>query len=315
MSRLSCLSQLVRARHSRGGRLAWYAVSLFVCALLLMPQAGGAQSQEPAFVSGVLDLPISNYYLTPRGVIVENSGVIAQPSLLLNFNLYQGDGPINAVIGTVGIWNSIHSKQRDPLNASTTPNWNELDLISGVSVTFLKSWTFSFNYEYWVSPIDAFPSASHIELKLAYGDSFLKDLLPRLPGELSINPYINFFIELKNKTAAPATVDKGFYFELGMVPKYVFAGYPLTIELPTYLTFPSDDYYSQSSSLGIFGTGLKVTAPLTFIRPRYGRWSVHTDLLYRYLINDGIVADNLASVTRAGTRHPVQIVAGLTLNF
>jgi len=110
-------------------------------------------------------------------------------------------------------------------------------------------------------------------------------------------------------------VDKGFYFELGMVPKYVFAGYPLTIELPTYLTFPSDDYYSQSSSLGIFGTGLKVTAPLTFIRPRYGRWSVHTDLLYRYLINDGIVADNLASVTRAGTRHPVQIVAGLTLNF
>ena len=51
----------------------------------------------PKFVTGLLDLPLSNYYLTPRGVIVENSGVIAQPMLQLFFNLYEGDGPVNNV--------------------------------------------------------------------------------------------------------------------------------------------------------------------------------------------------------------------------
>ena len=68
----------------------------------------------PKFVTGLLDLPLSNYYLTPRGVIVENSGVIAQPMLQLFFNLYESDGPVNNVTGMVGIWNSIHSKQRGP---------------------------------------------------------------------------------------------------------------------------------------------------------------------------------------------------------
>ena len=29
-----------------------------------------------------------------------------------------------------------------------------------------------------------------------------------------------------------------------MVPRYVFAGYPLTIELPTYITFPGSNYYN-----------------------------------------------------------------------
>jgi hypothetical protein len=295
--------------------LAWLTASVLVLTLLLMPQPGSAHDKlPPKFVTGLLDLPLSNYYLTPRGVIVEDVGVIAQPMLQLFFNLYEGDGPINNVTAMAGIWNSIHSKQRDPSGASTVPNWNEMDLLSSLSVTFLNSWTFTFAYEYWVSPIDAFPSASHIELKLGYSDSFLKSLLGS--GELSINPYINFFIELKNKTAALATVDESFYFELGMVPKYVFAGYPLTIELPTYLTFPGDDYYSQNSTLGVFGTGVRVTAPLTFINWRYGRWSAHVDFIYKHLVNDGVVFDNINNLPpHSDTRNPTQVVGGITLYF
>ena len=102
------------------------------------------------------------------------------------------------------------------------------------------------------------------------------------------------------------------YFEFGFRPKYVFAGYPLKIELPTYFLFPGDDYYSTNSTFGVFGTRLKVTAPLTFISERYGKWSVHADLIYKYLANDGIVAGNAAI---SDTRHPVRIIGGLTLNF
>ena len=68
--------------------------------------------------------------------------------------------------------------------------------------------------------------------------------------ELSINPYVNVFVELMNKTAnANPNDDESFYFELGMVPKYVFAGYPLSIELPTYITFPGSNYYNTTQPL------------------------------------------------------------------
>jgi hypothetical protein len=295
-------------------------MSMLVLALMLTPQTGATEDKEPSFVSGLLDLNLSNYYLTPRGVIVENSGVIAQPVLLLFFNLYQSEGPLSNVTGTVGIWNSIHSKQRDPLNNQFAPNWNEMDLLSSLSATFLKDWTFTFAYEYWVSPVNGFPAASHIELKFGYSDHFLKDLMPSLPGELSINPYFNIFVEIKNKTASVNPDDnESHYFEIGAIPKYVFPGYPLTIELPTYLTFPGPHYYNSllpNSTVGIFGTGVKVTAPLTFIRPRYGKWSVHGDFIYKHLVNDGVVFDNINALPpHSGTRNPTQIVAGLTLYF
>ncbi len=295
---------------------AWLAMSLLMS--LLTPHLGAAADKEPPFITGLLDLPLSNYYLTPRGVNVENAGVIFQPLLLLNANLYQSDGPLSNITATVGVWNSIHSKNRsgNAPGSTSTPNWNELDFLSGLSVTLLKDWTFSIGYEYWLSPIDAFPPTSILQLKLAYTDSFLKGFMPKNSGELSLNPYINFFIELHNKSAAAATIEESFYVELGMTPKYVFAGYPLSIELPTYITFPGSDFYSQDSTVGVFGTGVKVTAPLTFIRERYGKWSVHADLVYKYLANDGVVFDNLTALPpHAGTRHPVQFVGGLTLTF
>lgn len=158
---------------------AWLALGLILCTC--MPSLSAAQDKEPPFITGLLDLPISNYYLTPRGLIVENAGIVFQPILLLNANLYQGNGPLTNVTLTTGIWNSIHSKNRSG-DRSTTPRWNELDFIAMLSTTFLEDWTFSIDYEYWLSPIDAFEPNSILQLKLAYADSFLKKLLPQMPG-------------------------------------------------------------------------------------------------------------------------------------
>ena len=316
MKSLPWLSQLSRhhgtmVRHTRIA-LAWLATSVLVLSIMLTPQTGAAQGKIP-FVTGVLDLPLTNTYISPRGVISEDAGLVFQPSLILSLNFYQGDGPISNVTGLVGMWNSVHSKFRGVEQDTTAENWFEVDLVTGISVTFLKDWTFTFAYEYWISPISAFPGTSHIELKFGYSDHFLKGLVP---GELSINPYINFFVELKNKTAAAPTIGESFYFEIGAIPKYVFDGYPLTIEMPTYLTFPGRHFYSQNSAVGIFGTGVKVTAPLTFVPPRYGKWSAHGDLIYKHLFNDGVVFDNINALPPgSGNRDPVQIVGGLTLYF
>ena len=302
-------SRSLRLRRTRTA-LVWLATSMLMLMLMLMPRLSAAEDKEPPFITGLLDLPFSNYYLSYRGAITENAGVIFQPLLLLNANLYQGDGPLSNITLTTGVWNSIHSKVRPPANRSTTPNWNELDYIAALNITMFKAWTFTIDYEYWTYPSDTAPVNSIMQFKLGYADSFLKDLLPQIPGELSINPYINFFVELHNKSVA--ATEESFYFEFGFTPKYVFAGYPLSIELPTYFLFPGNNYYSTNSTLGVFGTGVKVTAPLTFVRERYGKWSVHADLVYKHLANDGLVLSNAAL---SDTRNPVQIIGGLTLNF
>ena len=62
-----------------------------------------------------------------------------------------------------------------------------------------------------------------------------------------------------------ATVQRGYYFQVGVDPTFAFANFPLTIELPTYVNFPSDNFYQNFagkgsvSTLGLFTTELKGT--------------------------------------------------------
>lgn len=272
--------------------------------------AGHARAEESKIFHGLLDLRLSDAYITPRGLIVEDEGLVFQPLFLLFADLYKGDGPLSSVTASVGIWNSVHSKVPAGVN-STTDNWNEMDFLSGLSATFFKDWTFGASYQYWVSPIDAFVSNSVLELQLSYSDHFLENVMP---GKWSLNPYVTLFIELHNKATVSST-DESYNIQLGFGPKYVFDGYPLTIEVPTFVTFPGDDFYSESSTLGLFSTGLKVTAPLTSVPERYGKWSLYAGFLYYHLINDGIVAGNRLLPPQSTTRNPVQVIGGIVLEF
>ena len=190
----------------------------------------------------------------------------------------------------------------------TVPNWNEVDFVGGLGFTLLKDWTFGITYQYWISPVDGFDAASLLEMTFAYTDHFLEDMMP--PGKLSLNPYMKIFIELVNK--ATTATEESFNIELGFVPKYVFDGYPLSIELPTFVTFPGDDFYSEDSVPGLVSTGLKVTAPLTFIPERYGAWKFYAGFLYYHFFNDGIVAGNLLLPPASDNRDPVQVIGGFS---
>jgi hypothetical protein len=39
-----------------------------------------------------------------------------------------------------------------------------------------------------------------------------------------------------------ATSQRGYYFQLGVGPTYAFGNIPLTLEFPTYVNFPSDNF-------------------------------------------------------------------------
>lgn len=269
-----------------------------------------ASAEESKIFHVLLDMPLSNAYITPRGLIVEDEGLVFQPLLMLSADLYKGTGPLSSVTASVGIWNSVHSKVPAGLKSSTE-NWNEMDFLSGLNFTFFEDWTFGASYQYWVSPIDAFESNSVMELTFSYSDHFLEKAMP---GKLSLNPYLKLFIELHNKATVSST-DESYNIQLGFGPMYMFDGYPLMIELPTFVTFPGHDFYSESSTLGLFSTGLKVTAPLTSIPERYGKWSLYAGFQYYHIINDGIAAGNLLLPPASTNRNPVQGIGGVMLAF
>lgn len=253
----------------------------------------------------------SNYYITPRGLVVQDEGLVYQPLLLLFADLYKGDGWLNNIKLTLGCWNSVHTKA-DPVK-TTTPYWNEFDLIAGLSTTVFKDWTFSATYLLFVSPNDAYEAPSNLELQASYSDHFLENLTPSV-GKFTINPYAKLFIEL-NQKATVSTTHSSYNFECGFVPKYVFNFYPVSLEAPTFITFPGNGFYSQNGDPGLITTGGKLTVPLTFIPKKYGSWSVYGGVQYYHLYNDGIVLGNSFLPAGNTNRDLVQWYGGISLFF
>jgi hypothetical protein len=191
-----------------------------------------------------------------------------------------------------------------------------MDFLSGVDFTIDRDWTVGLSYQYWVSPSDAFESASLLETTVSYGGQFLER---SIRGKFSLNPYFKFFIELDNKATVSST-DESYYVEVGFGPRYVFEGYPLTIDMHTFVTFPGNGFYSENSTVGLFSTGLKVTAPLTSIPKRYGAWSVYTGFRYYYIVNDGILNDGILTGNGqlppgSESRNQAHALGGVTLAF
>src|SRR5687768_16373201 len=48
----------------------------------------------------------TDYYF--RGIIQETEDSIIQPYAEIGLNLYKGEGSLNSISGTLGIWNSFH---------------------------------------------------------------------------------------------------------------------------------------------------------------------------------------------------------------
>jgi hypothetical protein len=283
-------------------------------------QAPPLEAPPLSLIHGLINLEFSNAYITPRGLDVQNKGLVLQPLFLLFFDLYSPkENFINDVSLTIGDWNSVHTAI-----AGSGPHpghWNETDPLVGLTVKFFKDLQFDAFYTAFVSQVDAFKTSQNLDLKLTYHDKILND---KLVKGLSINPYFEMFIETSNKATVvldSATSQRGYYFQLGVDPTYGFENFPLTIELPTYVNFPSDNFYQNFagkgsvSTVGLFTTELKGTVPLKFIPKGYGNWSVYAGVQYYYLINQGLLDGNQVLATSERKHSLWQVHGGLTIVF
>lgn len=251
--------------------------------------AADALAEEQPNVHGFLELPFKTAYVTPRGLVVENQGLVFQPVGGLVFPL--GDvGPVKGLTFVTGIWNSVNTHQDD----TNVGAWNENDFFasfSGGAGPF--AWTLTYGAWNFPQSTENKPSTEHnLDLKIAFDDSSIwgKD------AAFTLNPYVDLWWAI----AGSSTVvlgrqgDTG-YVEVGVVPTINWkasADLPIKLTFPTYVSVGPEGYWGADDPdghFGVFSASANATIPLNFIPARFGHWHATAGLTYFYLINDNLL--------------------------
>ncbi len=258
-------------------------------------------------IHGFVDLSFKNDYITPRGLLVTNTGLTTQVLMGLVFDAYKDKaGFINDISFTGGIWNDFWSEQHNPV----VDSWNEYDWFVSTSVKFAQDWTGGVQYIEFISPPHSFPGIEkNIEFSLAYDDSKWNMVLP-------LHPYVKLFYA----ASGPSTVVEGkagntYDVELGLVPTLDLnkSGIPVVLTAPTWVTVGPSTYWNNgatgcgvsvftpcaASNAGVFSTGLTGKTPLTFIPKRFGNWYADAGFQYYHIINDALLLAQTVTGTAA----------------
>jgi hypothetical protein len=262
---------------------------------------------ESLDIHGFVDLSLKNDYMTPRGLLVTNTGLTTQILMGLAFDVYKDKtGWISDISFSGGVWNDLWSEQHNPVVGS----WNEFDWFVGMNVKFAQDWMFGVQYIEFVSPPHAFPGIEkNVELSLSYDDSKWNPVLP-------LHPYAKLFLA----ASGPSTVVLGkaggtYDVELGLVPTLDLnkRGIPLVLTAPTWVTVGPTTYWNNgatgcgvsvltpcaASNAGVVSTGLTGKTPLTFIPKRLGNWYADAGFQYYHLINDSLLLAQTITGTAA----------------
>ncbi|MDB6033616.1 MAG: hypothetical protein JWM16_3954 [Verrucomicrobiales bacterium] len=293
------------------------------------PMTGAsAYADEPAPPSrfhALSNFEFSDKYLTPRGMIVHNSGLTFQWLGLGLFNIYKGDSIINDVTLVGGLWNDFSSggvSQHAPFGSKPKVNWVEIDPIAGISTTIGKNFKLDVTYTAFNMQILDIGTSQHLEAKLSFDDGdYLK--------AFALHPYVSFWKELDGKATAaqvPFIVFAGksgpgpsHYFEAGVAPSYTFKDIGLKLEAPCRVLLPDKDFYGEyfakASTVGLWEVGLKATVPLSFIPREYGGWSFHAGFKYMDFVDKNLQGLQVFNAPGKAVKDTAQIYCGFTAFF
>jgi hypothetical protein len=264
-----------------------------------------------------VNLEFSNMHLTARGLNLQNQGLVTQQKLTLFARVYRAPDPkadLNEITLSGSFWSEVDSQ----VGGVEHGNFSEMDPSIGFNVIFLRDWAFESPFIWYISETDTFQTACAWDPRLTYHDHFLPSF--------AFNPYVEYFQEIANKTTIVFNRNYSHssnYGVLGFDPTYAFTTIPLKLELPSYLSIVSSNFYQRhnntggGSGLGLVSTMFKATVPLRFINPSYGKWSFYAGVQYDYLNNPGLLDGNQYKGAGKGNRDRslVQYHTGLTLIF
>ncbi|MBC8095615.1 MAG: hypothetical protein H7Y43_07370 [Akkermansiaceae bacterium] len=267
-----------------------------------------AEDAPPSKVHALLNFEFSNRYLTPRGMVVQDTGLVFQQLALGFFNLYGSENFSATLVG--GVWNCFGTERlasSDSGGADGT-SWYEIDPIAGLSFGIAKNFTLDLTYTAFNMQIFNIPFSQHLEAK------FSMNTAPYLGG-FSLNPYVSFWKELENKAVAntDASPTESFYFDVGISPSYTFEkACGLKLEAPCRILLPHEDFYGtaagDNSTVGLYELGVKATVPLKFMPQGYGNWSFHAGAKWMKFEDDNLIATQ-------GRQDITQVFCGVSTFF
>jgi hypothetical protein len=258
--------------------------------LLSLPGRAWSQDVLGSRVTGLLAFDFSDHYITPRGLNVEDHGVIGQPLLLLFWKLHASDkGAVTDVTLTTGVWNSFHSHA----SGLEPSRWNEVDPILGLTIKLRHGLTVDAQTTAFYTPTRSYATTSNADVKLTYNDAFT--------SRFSVNPYVDYWMELSDKATVmfnPATSRRGSYLTLGATPTARLGATAATLAVPVYANFVSSSFYQRfdgsdgGSGLAIVSAAPKVSMPLKFLGVAFGAWTGYAGVSFYHLRNDGLLDGN-----------------------
>ena len=291
------------------------AFTLLAAVVLCLAHAGPASSQDVlgSNVNVLLAWDASDHYITPRGLNVEDKGLVVQPLMLLLWKLHgASQGAVSEVTLTTGIWNSFHSHR-----AGVTPSrWNEIDPILGVAVKFRKGFTADVSTTAFYTPTDSYATSAHAAFKLTYNDSFLKGL--------ALNPYVAYWRELNNKSTVmfnAATSKESGYLTLGATPTFGFGTGGSSLEVAAFTSIVGSSFYQRfdgsdgGSGLALVSISPKVSVPLKFLGVSHGAWKASVAASYFHFRNEGLMDGNQVLANPARESNLLQFHGGLSVFF
>jgi hypothetical protein len=282
-------------------------------ALALCASSTAAMADEGDWsLHGFGEVAVKNDYVTPRGLVVTTKGATVQ---ILNGIVLVSPGGVAVHAGTWTDLNPGYSRADGNITAV-----NEFDFFVGVSAEVAPGLKAGVEYVQFISgqPSVAFKDERNIEFSLKYAD--------KPSGGFSFNPYVKLFwaFDSDSSTVVLGKAGGTFDVEVGFVPTYT-AG-PVTLSAPTWITVGPESYWGSASNpiiasglfpledgnFGVASTGLKVSAPLSFIKGGAGA-SVFAQAQYYHIINDNLL--NAKRLLNSGDSKRDHVVFGAGLGF
>jgi hypothetical protein len=228
--------------------------------------AGLLFSASYADIHGLVDIAFKNDYITPRGLLVTDTGLTVQVLNTFAIDICK------SVTGNFGAWNDIWTAQGDPYVGA----WNEFDWFVGATLSWANHWKFFAQFLQFVSPPHHFRPENNAEFVLSFEDG-------------SYNPYLKLFWAISgDSTIVVGNPGKTYYVEIGFIPTYKWPKVIFT--LPTALSFGPAHFWNggklalknSHSHFGIFTTAINLRIPL-------GAWYISVGGQYYRLINENLL--------------------------
>jgi hypothetical protein len=281
---------------------------------VLLPGAAAAQEALGSRVNALVVFDFSTDYITPRGLHVEDQGVVAQPLMLLLWKLRAADkGAVSDVTLTTGLWNSFHSHK-----AGFKPSrWNEVDPILGVTVKLRKGLTVDAGTTAFYTPTESYATSTHADVKVTFNNAVVSGV--------SLNPYVGYWVELNNKSTVMfnrATSKEGSYLRFGAAPSFGLGAGGSSLEIAASANVVSSSFYQRfdgsdgGAGLAVVSIAPKVSVPLKGLGISHGAWTAYAGATYYHLRNEGLLDGN--QVLLAGgerTKNLAQFRGGLSVFF